>query len=498
MRHMRISTRVFTQGTEQGLVILAIPSKGKQMLETPAFQKMNGLTGGELARIAKEDAFTGKAKRRIAWRGAQKEMSLQVVCLGIGSLEACEAETVREFAGLCIKEAEAAKQSEVAIYWPAESPCSMADVAALCAEAIELAAYTYTTYKAHKRALPKTCVLVSPPAEEKAMKQGIKQGQMNAMAVNLCRDLVNTPGGHMHPGELVQAARRVAGTSPLISIKVHGKAELKKLGAGGILGVSQGSSHAPALVHMVYKPKNRAKRRVALVGKAVTFDTGGLSLKPADGMMNMKIDMAGAAAVIGVFARLAKKGVNVEVHGIFGACENSVSAEAIRPGDVITVMNGKTVEVLNTDAEGRLTLADALEYATRQKPDTIVDLATLTGACLVALGEEISGVMANEAGVAKDLLEAGAKVGEKVWELPLEKRYAAQMISDVADYRNIGGRYGGTLTAGLFLQPFVKKIPWAHIDIAGPCYAEKPLASYLGKGATGHGVRLLLSYLEKM
>ena len=216
-------------------------------------------------------------------------------------------------------------------------------------------------------------------------------------------------------------------------------------------------------------------------------------------METMKIDMGGAATVLGVFDVLSEVQPSVEVHGIFGAVENMPSGKAIRPGDVLHSMNKKTIEVLNTDAEGRLTLADALTYAQKQKPDVVIDLATLTGACVVALGEEISGVMSNDQKLVDTILGSASSVGEKMWQLPLEKSYKKLIKSDIADVKNIGGRYGGAITAGLFLEEFVDpKLSWAHIDIAGPVFAERPINAYLPKGATGHAVRTLLHYLKSL
>jgi leucyl aminopeptidase len=295
---------------------------------------------------------------------------------------------------------------------------------------------------------------------------------------------------------LVNSAKEIAKGKKDLKVRVYDKEQLEKMGAGGLLAVNQGSDHEPYLVHMVYKPEGNIKKKIAIVGKAVTFDSGGLSLKPAEYMMSMKCDMGGSAALLGLFSVIDNINPQVEVHGIFGAVENMPSGKAIRPGDVIKALNGKTIEILNTDAEGRVTLADTLSFAVKKKPDLIIDLATLTGACVVALGEEISGVMSNNPELANKILIAAASAGEKMWELPLEKNYKKLLKSDIADLKNIGGRYGGALTAGLFLEEFVDKTPWAHLDIAGPAYAERPINSYEKKGATGHGVRTLIEFIK--
>jgi len=249
---------------------------------------------------------------------------------------------------------------------------------------------------------------------------------------------------------------------------------------------------------MTYTPKTAKKsmKSVALVGKAVTFDSGGLSLKPANAMDTMKCDMAGSAAVLGAFSVIDELSPGIVVHGIFGAVENMPSGKAIRPGDVVTIMNGKTIEIKNTDAEGRVTLADTLTYAARQKPDAIIDLATLTGACVVALGEEYTGLMSNDDDLAAKVAKAAKGAGENMWRLPLPEEYKELIKTDIADFKNDAPRWGGSLTAGLLLQEFVAGLPWVHLDIAGPAFAERPLNPYTKKGGTGHAVRTLLEYLR--
>jgi leucyl aminopeptidase len=272
---------------------------------------------------------------------------------------------------------------------------------------------------------------------------------------------------------------------------------MEKMGMRAALAVARGSVNPPMGVHLTYHPKKKAKKVIAIVGKAVTFDSGGLSIKPADGMMTMNLDMAGAASVIGLFQALPLIAPNVEVHGIFLAVENMPSGSAYRPGDVVKAMNGVAIEVLNTDAEGRVTLADALTYAERLKPDAIIDLATLTGACVVALGEDIAGYMGNDRKLLDRLAGAAKEAGEEMWELPLYQPYKELIKSKIGDIKNIGGgKWGGALTAGLFLSYFVNQTPWVHIDIAGPSYAEKETRPDLPYGGTGFGVRTLVRYLQ--
>ncbi|KKU95471.1 MAG: putative cytosol aminopeptidase, partial [Candidatus Gottesmanbacteria bacterium GW2011_GWA1_48_13] len=321
-------------------------------------------------------------------------------------------------------------------------------------------------------------------------------GETVAQAVCFARDLVNEPPSLTTPTYLSRQALGIAKASALVSCEVLDKSDMEKLGMGGILGIARGSDEEPKFIKLSYAGGGR--KTVALVGKGITFDSGGLSLKSSEGMETMKIDMAGAAAILGIFQALTVLKPKVNVVGLICATENMPSGGAIKPGDVVTAMNGKTIEILNTDAEGRVVLADGLSYAVEKvKPDVMVDLATLTGACMVALGEEISGLFANDAKLAQSLKEAAEQSGEKIWELPLAKEYKELLKSSVADIKNISGkRYGGAINGALFLQEFVPdNIPWAHLDIAGPAWAEKdtPLEP---RGATGVGVRMMLCWLN--
>ena len=373
-------------------------------------------------------------------------------------------------------------------------------IARAMAEGALLANYSFVTYKTKPatKSLVSLEIITRTAREANSATSGAELGSQMANAAIYARDLVNTPGQDMRPEHLVAAAKEIAKGKSSIKVKVYDQAQLEKMGAGCILGVAKGSIHPPFLVHMTYKPEGKSKKKVALVGKAVTFDSGGLSLKPAKYMENMKVDMGGSAAVLGAFSVIDQIAPKAEVHGIFAPCENMPSGSAMRPGDVVKAMNKKTVEVLNTDAEGRLALADSLTYALKQKPDYIIDLATLTGACVVALGEEITGLMGNNDLLVEKVKEAAEGAGEKVWPLPLEKNYKKLLKSNVADMNNIGGSYGGAMTAGLFLAEFVDKTPWVHMDIAGPAYAERSINAYTKKGATGHAARTLLEFLRNI
>lgn len=462
-------------------------------------QALDASVGGLISDTVKEEKFEAKLLKTFLIRlpGASVKRLLLV---GLGKEKDFEIDLARQAAAVAIGQAKAlkVKRLSMSLFGMTSDDVSAADLSQAMSEGMELVQYTFELYKKseEKTVLKSAAIVSSDGREVRQIKKGIDVGVAMAKGVMFARDLVNTPGGDMYPKVLMERAKDIAKGVGSIRVRVYDRERLKKMGAGGLLGVAQGSIHEPYLVHMIYKPEKPAKKKIALVGKAVTFDSGGLSLKPSQYMETMKCDMGGSAAVLGAFASLADLKPNVEVHGIFGAAENMPSGEAIRPGDVLTAMNKKTIEVLNTDAEGRLTLADTLSYAVKQKPDAIVDLATLTGACVVALGEEITALMGNNEALQEKILAASKVTGEKMWPMPLEKNYKKLLKSDIADMKNIGGRYGGALTAGLFLQEFVSDVPWVHLDIAGPAFAERPMNAYTPKGASGHPVRTLLQLIR--
>lgn len=464
---------------------------------------VNKALGGDLEKFRQEDRYKAKLGATFVMRTNGKIPAKRVMLVGLGKKEEFDLESIRQAAASSLNVAKSLGVKSVVsvLHGTGGGGLKAFDCAQAMVEGIRLADYTFTKYRSSKKekaAVQQFEIVTHRGQDVRSAARGVELGELMARGTIFARDMVNTPAQDMYPEKLVEAAKTIVRGKGTMRVKVFDRAALIKMGAGGLLGVSQGSDHPPYLVHMIYKPRKATKKRIALVGKAVTFDSGGLSLKPADSMMTMKCDMAGAAAVLGAFSVIADASPACEVHGIFGAVENMPSGKAIRPGDVLTAMNKKTIEVLNTDAEGRLTLADTLTYANKLKPQAIIDLATLTGACVVALGEEITGIMSNNDDLAGKLLEASSAAGEKMWRLPLEKNYRKLLKSEIADMQNIGGRWGGALTAGLFLEEFVDKTPWAHLDIAGPAFAEHDIDPYTHKGASGHGVRTLLSYLKSL
>ncbi len=323
----------------------------------------------------------------------------------------------------------------------------------------------------------------------------IERGRVVAAGVALARDLVNEPAAGKKPEVLAAIAADMAAAAG-IDIKVYDEVEIEAEGFGGLRAVSLGATNPPRMVVLDYQPEG-ATKSLALVGKGIVFDSGGLSIKPASGMETMKTDMSGAAAVFGAIKAIAELGIAVNVTAIAPLTENMTGGAAQRPGDIFTARNGKTVEVLNTDAEGRLVLADGLSLAVEAAPDLIVDVATLTGACMVALGKKVAGVFSYDDDAAAQVEAAAARGGEKVWRMPFEKEYRSKLDSPIADLKNIGDRYAGAITAALFLAEFTDERPWAHLDIAGPARAEND-DGYITKGGTGFAVSTLVALAEDM
>lgn len=375
------------------------------------------------------------------------------------------------------------------------------DLVSAAVEGILLGSYEFVTYKGTEerkkmKEIEAVTFLVSKAKDLLDVKKKLDESLILMESVNYCRDLVNEPSMVTTPSYLASEAMKLSEQSN-IKVKVYSKPEIEKMGMGAFLGVAKGSDELPKLIKLEYFPA-KASKHVLVAGKGITFDTGGLSLKPDEHMQSMKMDMAGAASILGIFKALVFLKPKIKVTGLIAACENMPSGHAIKPGDVVRAFNGKTIEVINTDAEGRLTLADVLSYGVTLKPDVMIDLATLTGACAVALGEDIAGLFSTSKQLTQPLLSLSAAVGEKLWEMPLDPDYRKLIDSPVADLSNVGeDRYGGAITAALFLKEFVGDIPWAHLDIAGPAFWEKN-GPYGSKGASGFGVRTVLKYLMEV
>jgi len=473
--------------------------------------------GGLLGAVAAQEEFTGKEGQQLVLHTHGKVGAQRVLVLGVGKHGDPDRarDALRAAAARAVKAARPAGARTLGLVWPhAETARTEKegsedlerDVQAL-SEGASLGAYSFDKYKREKKPLKLARVQILARDERAARRGGevraraslsaaARLGTRIAEATCLARDLVNEPAGRVTPGELAARAREVARASGL-QIEVLGPPQIRKLKMNLFLGVAQGSAEEPRLVRLSYAPRGKgAGKPVALVGKAITFDSGGLSLKTAQGMEDMKTDMAGAAAVIAAMSLVPEIAPPFPVHGYFGACENLPSGTAYKPGDVLVGRNGVSVEVLNTDAEGRLVLGDVLAWAAEDQPAAIVDLATLTGAILVALGPWTAGLFSNDEGLAGEVQAAARAAGEPVWRMPLPPEMEELIKSPVADLKNTGGRHGGSINAALFLQHFVGKTPWAHLDIAGPSSLEKE-KGYNPRGGTGAGVRLVAEWLRR-
>jgi leucyl aminopeptidase len=359
------------------------------------------------------------------------------------------------------------------------------------AEGAVLGLYGFNRYKKPECEDVDEIFLVAREREKVSiLEPAVVKGKSIAEATNLARDMANEPANYMTPSRMAETARELADRYDL-GYRVFDQKEMEGMGMGALLGVAKGSSQPPKLITLTYKGDERSQEAIGFLGKGITFDSGGISIKPSDGMGDMKADMAGAASVIAALAAIAQSKPKINVTGIVPATENLPSGTALKPGDILKAMNGKTIEVISTDAEGRLILADALSYAVKQGLSPLIDLATLTGACRVALGLSYSGLFGNDQKWIGEVLKAAERTGERMWHMPMPEEYKEQIKSEIADVKNTGNRYGGAITAALFLAEFVDKTPWVHIDIAGPRLSQKE-SGYVVKGATGVGVRTLV------
>lgn len=424
----------------------------------------------------------------------------RVLLVGLGQAKEVDGEKLRRVAAIGVKKAEAVGAADVAFFVD-ERTAKLAggpeQVGCAVAEGMVMGAYRYDGGKSSPkpRSLKRAATLSGNAAFRRGAKRGAALGEANCFT----RDLQNLAGNQLTPRKLTEQARAIARKSPRITCRVLDEAAMKKLGMGLLLGVSAGSREPARLIHLVYKPAGKAKGKVALVGKGLTFDAGGISLKPGKGMEEMRYDMSGGAAVLGAFHALTAIDVPLEVHGIVPSSENLPDGLATKPGDVHRSMDGQTVEVINTDAEGRLILADALAYTVKKvKPRTIVDLATLTGAVIVGLGHEMTGMFTTTDRLRDALTTAGDACGERVWPLPLHESWTENIKAGPADLRNIctPNMGGGSSAGAAFLQQFVAETEWSHLDIAGTAWSQGARDYVGGSGGTGVGARLLIEFLR--
>ena len=444
-----------------------------------------------------EAGFTGRADESITVLSKEPR---KITLVGLGKRDGLTIRGLRAALYSVAKTARRLRERSIAVALPyTVGTLDAADTVRLAADYLSHADYKFDdliTVKKDEAPPPITATLISADGvEPRRVKTVEEEAAAISAGVRIVRDLGNTPSNLMTPTRLAERAEEMAKDAG-IKCTVYGRAQIERMKMGGLLAVNRGSAEEPRFVVLEYAPR-RAKKHVALVGKGITFDSGGISIKPAERMEEMKFDMCGAAAVIGTMQAAAELELPVRITGLIPSTDNLPSGSAYKPGDVITMMSGKTVEIVNTDAEGRMILGDALHYASNLKPDHIIDYATLTGACVVALGSEAAGLFSNDDELARKLIECGERVGERLWRMPEWDEYKDLIRSDWADMKNSGGRWAGAVSAALFLKEFVDCPSWAHLDIAGTAYAEHETARE-SRGATGAGVRVTLAFLQSL
>ncbi|MDX2050831.1 MAG: leucyl aminopeptidase [Polyangiaceae bacterium] len=472
--------------------VLALVAQEKNWADQANIASVNAQLGGALTQYAASSEFTGKQGQLLELATLGQIHARRVLLVGAGSAESAGEVPSRVTAALASRAAVGLNAKTLGFV-----PVDGADLRAV-GEGLGMGAYRFTKYwtgdNQPKSELTKITVFEAGTKVSDARKKQLELGQRIAAAVDHARDAVNEPPNELYPAKLAELCARIC--KPYgIQVKITNKKGIDALGMKLFSAVGQGSVHEPHLIHMTYKPTG-AKKKLVFVGKGLTFDSGGLCIKPAPGMGEMKNDMAGAAAVLGLMAALGELKPKVEVHGIIGSAENMPDGNAYRPGDIFGSLNGKTVEIINTDAEGRLVLADVLSYGAKLKPAAMIDAATLTGAMVVALGKSCTGFFSTTDELATRVQDAARAAGEAMWRMPLLDELGEQLKSDVADLKHTGERFGGAITAALFLREFVGGVPWVHCDIAGPAFSERARGLH-PKGGTGHAVLTFLKFVEK-
>lgn len=460
-----------------------------------AARALDAASEGALSALLKRGDLAGKPGQTLLLHGLPGVKAERILLVGCGKERELSERSFRKVAGaaLAVLKTLGGKDAALTLGELMVKDRDIYAKARLLAEVLQDGSYVFDRFKRDKAqapALEKLTLLVDDNEQADA-ERGVSHGQAIATGMAFARDLGNLPPNLCHPSFLADEARALAKGRKSLKVEVLDEKKLKELGMGAFLAVAQGSAQPPRLIVLDYKGGKKDDAPFVLVGKGITFDTGGISLKPGLGMDEMKYDMCGAASVLGTFRTLVELGLPINVVGLLACAENMPSGHATRPGDIVTTMSGQTVEILNTDAEGRLVLCDTLTYAERYKPQAVIDIATLTGACITALGSHTSGLLGNHDGLIQQVLKAGEQAGDRAWQLPLLDEYQEQLDSPFADIANIGGPKAGTITAACFLSRFAKAFHWAHLDIAGTAW----ISGGKDKGATGRPVPLLTQYL---
>jgi leucyl aminopeptidase len=459
---------------------------------TGELAQLNEKFASVLNELIAETEFKGKEGSSAVTRVGAGSSVRKAILVGLGKPDALKLDSWRRAAAVVARLAKKEKCKTLGISLPVWNNHPAATAQAI-AEGVQLALFQDNRFKSEpedKGSVVEQVDLLGLSGQDEA----ITRADQICSGVILARELVAAPANAVNPVTMAETAQVIA-TEHGLAVEILEREDCEKLGMGAFLGVAQASELPPKFIHLTYKPEGTPKRKLAIIGKGLTFDSGGLNIKGAgSGIETMKMDMGGAAATLGAAKAIAQLKPDVEVHFISAVTENMISGRAMHPGDILKASNGKTIEVNNTDAEGRLTLADALVFAEKLGVDAIVDLATLTGACIIALGDDIAGLFSPDDALATQLENAAAAAGEKVWRLPMEEKYFEGLKSAIADMKNTGPRAGGSITAALFLKQYVKETPWAHIDVAGPVWTDKE-NGYNSAGATGYGVRTLVNWV---
>ncbi|MDP2384084.1 MAG: leucyl aminopeptidase [Nitrospirota bacterium] len=497
MKIMRVTVQVGKVETAATEVLVLTHCDGEG-LGTQDAALLDRALGGSLRKLLQSKEFEGKANEVLLYHTQGSVPAKRLILVGLGKKKDVTLETIRQAMGTAAKRARQAKAGSLTVVFPTVTPAGMSsvEVAQAMVEGAILGSYQFTVYRtaAAEHAVEGMKILIPQKGQLKQVSEGVRRGVATAEATVFVRDLCNHPSNVLTPTKVAEEAKAIA-KAEKISIKILEQKEMERLGMGALLGVARGSQEPPKFIILEYNgAKKKDERPVVLVGKTITFDTGGISLKTAENMERMKADMTGGAEVLASIRAASRLKLPLRLISILPVAENMPGGRAMKPGDVVTTLSGKTVEVQNTDAEGRLILADGLAYAMRYKPAALIDIATLTGACVVALGQFAIGMFGTDQALKEQVRKSGQKAGERVWEMPLWEEYFEQLKSDVADMRNIGGRGGGMITAALFLSKFVGDCPWVHLDIASTDWSERERA-YVPKGPTAIGTRLLLQYL---
>lgn len=494
------SQAITSNFTEANAEALAVAVFKDEKASSGVLKELDALAGGSIASIIKSEEFKGESgdSAYFVFDSKGKVKAKRLLLIGVGEKDDYAAKDVSALSGAAARYLRKRNVKTFALLPRCEGDA--VEIAQNGMQGVVTSKFDLDKYRKDKNSKEITSFTICVEgAKASDLKKGLERGQAIGDGMNMTRDLANEPPNILTPTEMANRAKKMAKETGL-KCEILDEAKMEKMGMGSLLSVSHGSAEPAKLIVLRYEPKKSTGKKgelLALVGKGITFDTGGISIKPASGMEAMKYDMTGGATVIGTMMAIANLKPSVPVIGVVAAVENMPGGKASRPSDVVTAMNGKTVEILNTDAEGRLVLADAVHYAEKQGATRIVDMATLTGAVIIALGDLNTGIMGNDQGLVDEIIECGKEAGENFWQLPIGKDYSKGIKSDIADVKNIGpSRKAGTIIGAVFIQEFIDKAKWAHLDIAGTAWADEATPHH-SKGPTGVAVRTLVKLVEK-